>query len=195
MGEDDELGAVAGTDVDHGVVHVCLDGGEAEHELRGDLVVGHAGGRVVDGTRRGGGGEEVLIRLLVAMGDSSASPRWTVRMAWSSSSASALLPRKPLAPARSASKTYSSISKVVRIRTFTPAAEGRTVLMSSHVLSEVEQTVDRVVIVAGGTLRYAGPLAELTGAKGETLEAAFLRLTSTTTSDSATGVQAAPARG
>jgi len=58
------------------------------------------------------------------------------------------------------------------------AGEGRTVLMSSHVLSEVEQTVDRVVIVAGGTLRYAGPLAELTGAKGETLEAAFLRLTS-----------------
>jgi ABC-2 type transport system ATP-binding protein len=58
------------------------------------------------------------------------------------------------------------------------AGEGRTVLMSSHVLSEVEQTVDRVVIVAGGTLRYTGRLAELTGAKGETLEAAFLRLTS-----------------
>src|SRR5881409_3560225 len=48
------------------------------------------------------------------------------------------------------------------------AAEGRTVLMSSHVLSEVAQTVDRVVIVAGGTLRYAGPLGELTQAKGET---------------------------
>jgi ABC-2 type transport system ATP-binding protein len=58
------------------------------------------------------------------------------------------------------------------------AAEGRTILMSSHVLSEVAQTVDRVIIVAGGTLRYSGRLGELTGAGGETLEAAFLRLTS-----------------
>lgn len=58
------------------------------------------------------------------------------------------------------------------------ADEGRTVLMSSHVLSEVAQTVDRVVIIADGTLRYTGPLAELTAAKGETLEAAFLQLTS-----------------
>jgi ABC-2 type transport system ATP-binding protein len=58
------------------------------------------------------------------------------------------------------------------------ADEGRTVLMSSHVLSEVAQTVDRVVIVAEGTLRYAGTLADLTAAKGDTLEAAFLRLTS-----------------
>src|SRR5512146_2148531 len=57
------------------------------------------------------------------------------------------------------------------------AREGRTILMSSHVLSEVAQTVDRVIIVAGGTLRYAGPLGELTSAGGETLEAAFLRLT------------------
>jgi ABC-2 type transport system ATP-binding protein len=57
------------------------------------------------------------------------------------------------------------------------AAEGRTILMSSHVLSEVAQTVDRVIIIAGGSLRYAGPLTELTSAQGETLEAAFLRLT------------------
>jgi ABC-2 type transport system ATP-binding protein len=75
------------------------------------------------------------------------------------------------------------------------AGEGRTVLMSSHVLSEVAQTVDRVVIVAGGTLRYAGPLAELTGAKGETLEAAFLRLTSDPDTDPATGALAAHVRG
>jgi ABC-2 type transport system ATP-binding protein len=58
------------------------------------------------------------------------------------------------------------------------AAEGRTVLMSSHVLSEVAQTVDRVVIVADGTLRFQGPPAELTAVQGESLEAAFLRLTS-----------------
>jgi ABC-2 type transport system ATP-binding protein len=58
------------------------------------------------------------------------------------------------------------------------AADGRTILMSSHVLSEVAQTVDRVIIIAGGILRFAGPLGELTGVRGETLEAAFLRLTS-----------------
>ncbi|MER6355650.1 ABC transporter ATP-binding protein [Streptomyces sp. NPDC001634] len=74
------------------------------------------------------------------------------------------------------------------------AEEGRTVLMSSHVLSEVAQTVDRVVIVAGGTLRHAGPLAELTAAKGETLEGAFLRLTAAPDTDPATGAATASAR-
>jgi ABC-2 type transport system ATP-binding protein len=57
------------------------------------------------------------------------------------------------------------------------AGQGRTILVSSHVLAEVAQTVDRVVIVNGGVLRFAGPLAELSGA-GDSLEAAFLRLTS-----------------
>jgi ABC-2 type transport system ATP-binding protein len=52
------------------------------------------------------------------------------------------------------------------------AAEGRTVLISSHVLSEVAQTVDQVVIINAGLLRFAGPLREL----GD-LEASFLRLT------------------
>ncbi|MGI8847998.1 MAG: ABC transporter ATP-binding protein [Candidatus Dormibacteria bacterium] len=42
-------------------------------------------------------------------------------------------------------------------------AEGRTVLVSSHVLSEVEQTVDRVVIVAHGRLVHEGTLGELRG--------------------------------
>jgi ABC-2 type transport system ATP-binding protein len=44
--------------------------------------------------------------------------------------------------------------------------DGRTVLISSHVLSEVEQTVDRVVIIARGRLIYAGKLADLEGANG-----------------------------
>jgi ABC-2 type transport system ATP-binding protein len=44
------------------------------------------------------------------------------------------------------------------------AAEGRTVLVSSHVLSEVQQTVDDVVIVARGRLVRAGALEELAGA-------------------------------
>ncbi len=39
--------------------------------------------------------------------------------------------------------------------------EGRTVLISSHVLSEVEQTVDRVVIIAKGRLIHEGALADL----------------------------------
>jgi ABC-2 type transport system ATP-binding protein len=39
--------------------------------------------------------------------------------------------------------------------------EGRTVLVSSHVLSEVEQTVDSVVIIARGRLVHEGTLDEL----------------------------------
>jgi ABC-2 type transport system ATP-binding protein len=41
--------------------------------------------------------------------------------------------------------------------------EGRTVLVSSHVLSEVEQTVDSVVIIARGRLVHEGTLDELRG--------------------------------
>jgi ABC-2 type transport system ATP-binding protein len=43
------------------------------------------------------------------------------------------------------------------------AAEGRTILVSSHLLSEVQQTVDDVVVIAGGKLRYVGTLAGLEG--------------------------------
>ena len=42
--------------------------------------------------------------------------------------------------------------------------EGRTVLVSSHVLSEVEQTVDSVVIIARGRLVHEGTLDELRAA-------------------------------
>jgi ABC-2 type transport system ATP-binding protein len=41
------------------------------------------------------------------------------------------------------------------------AAEGRTVLISSHLLSEVQQSVDEVVIIARGTLVHRGPLSSL----------------------------------
>src|SRR5215216_7843867 len=41
------------------------------------------------------------------------------------------------------------------------ADQGRTVLVSSHVLSEVAQTVDQVVIINQGRLRFAGPLDDL----------------------------------
>lgn len=41
------------------------------------------------------------------------------------------------------------------------AAEGRTVLVSSHLLSEVQQTVDRVVIISRGRLAFEGSLDAL----------------------------------
>jgi ABC-2 type transport system ATP-binding protein len=41
------------------------------------------------------------------------------------------------------------------------ADEGRTILISSHVLSEVAQTVDQVVIINEGRLRFAGRLEDL----------------------------------
>ena len=44
------------------------------------------------------------------------------------------------------------------------AEEGRTVLVSSHVLSEVQQTVDDVVIISKGRLVQTGSLDELTSA-------------------------------
>jgi ABC-2 type transport system ATP-binding protein len=45
--------------------------------------------------------------------------------------------------------------------------EGRTVLVSSHLLSEMEQTADRVVIVGAGRLVREGSIAELrSGATG-----------------------------
>ncbi len=46
------------------------------------------------------------------------------------------------------------------------AGEGRTVLVSSHVLSEVQQTVDDVVILARGRLVHTGPLESLSGEPG-----------------------------
>jgi ABC-2 type transport system ATP-binding protein len=42
------------------------------------------------------------------------------------------------------------------------AAEGKTVLVSSHVLSEVAQTVDQVIIINKGNLVTFEPLARLT---------------------------------
>jgi ABC-2 type transport system ATP-binding protein len=41
------------------------------------------------------------------------------------------------------------------------ASEGRTVLVSSHVLSEVQQTVDEIVVIARGRLVRQGSLASL----------------------------------
>jgi ABC-2 type transport system ATP-binding protein len=56
------------------------------------------------------------------------------------------------------------------------AEQGRTVLVSSHMLAEAAQTVDQVVIIDRGRLVAAGTLGELTE-RGRTLEDVFLRLT------------------
>jgi len=56
------------------------------------------------------------------------------------------------------------------------AEQGRTVLVSSHVLAEVAQTVDQVVIIDRGRLLTTGPLADLTE-RGRTLEDVYLELT------------------
>jgi ABC-2 type transport system ATP-binding protein len=49
------------------------------------------------------------------------------------------------------------------------AAEGRTVLVSSHVLSEVQQSVDDIVVITRGRLVRQGPLAELEAGTGAVL--------------------------
>jgi len=64
------------------------------------------------------------------------------------------------------------------LRTFLQqlAQQGRTVLVSSHLLAEVAQTVDQVLIIDRGRLLAGGTLAELTGS-GRSLEDVYLELT------------------
>ncbi len=57
------------------------------------------------------------------------------------------------------------------------AEKGRTVLVSSHLLAEVAQAVDQVMIIDRGRLVAAARLDELTAA-GKTLEEIYLVLTS-----------------
>jgi ABC-2 type transport system ATP-binding protein len=46
------------------------------------------------------------------------------------------------------------------------AARGRAVLVSSHLLSEVEQSVDDVVVIAKGVMRGSGPIERVLGDGG-----------------------------
>jgi ABC-2 type transport system ATP-binding protein len=64
------------------------------------------------------------------------------------------------------------------LRTFLRAfsEQGGTVLVSSHLLAEIAQTVDRVLILDRGRLRASTRLDELAG-KGQTLEDSYLELT------------------
>jgi ABC-2 type transport system ATP-binding protein len=61
------------------------------------------------------------------------------------------------------------------------AKQGRTVLISSHLLAEVAQTVDQVLIIDCGRLLASGRLDDLTGGD-RTLEEAYLELTGGETS-------------
>ena len=56
------------------------------------------------------------------------------------------------------------------------AVQGRTVLVSSHHLAEIAQTVDRAVIIDRGRLVTEAPLSELTS-NSTSLEDTFLELT------------------
>jgi ABC-2 type transport system ATP-binding protein len=58
------------------------------------------------------------------------------------------------------------------------AAEGRTVLVSSHLMSEMALTADHLLIIGKGRLLADADLYEVVGsAEGATLEDAYLRLT------------------
>jgi ABC-2 type transport system ATP-binding protein len=58
------------------------------------------------------------------------------------------------------------------------AAEGRTVLISSHLMSEMELTADRLIIIGRGRLLADTTVGELiAGAGSASLEDAYLRLT------------------
>jgi ABC-2 type transport system ATP-binding protein len=61
------------------------------------------------------------------------------------------------------------------------ADNGGTVLVSSHLLAEVAQSVDRVIIIDHGHLVADAPIDEIAG-NGQTLEDAYLALTTNTAS-------------
>lgn len=54
------------------------------------------------------------------------------------------------------------------------ANEGRTVLVSSHLLAEMQHTIDDVIVINNGKLVAQGSIAEVS--KGKSLEEAFLDL-------------------
>jgi ABC-2 type transport system ATP-binding protein len=56
------------------------------------------------------------------------------------------------------------------------ARQGRTIVVASHVLGDVARTVDHVVILSAGELRFAGPLSQI-GQTNDALESAFRKVT------------------
>lgn len=62
------------------------------------------------------------------------------------------------------------------------ASEGRTILVSSHILAEVAQTVDDVVIIGNGRLLRKARISEIAN-NGFDLEETFLELTGSVTKE------------
>jgi len=56
------------------------------------------------------------------------------------------------------------------------AKEGKTIIYSSQILSEVEEVCDHLLILKNGTILYTGTMADFKGANGENLSKAFLDL-------------------
>lgn len=56
------------------------------------------------------------------------------------------------------------------------AAAGKTVLFSTHIMSEVDSLCTRVGVIHGGRLLHEGPIAEFRSLGGGSVEKAFLRL-------------------
>jgi ABC-2 type transport system ATP-binding protein len=67
------------------------------------------------------------------------------------------------------------------------AAHGRTVLVSSHLISEVAQTADRLIVIGQGRLLAQTTVAELS-ARSNSLEEAFFALTEGSTGYSASNL-------
>ncbi len=67
------------------------------------------------------------------------------------------------------------------------AAHGRTVLVSSHLISEVAQTADQLIVIGQGRLLAQTTVAELS-ARSRSLEEAFFQLTDRSTEYSATNI-------
>jgi ABC-2 type transport system ATP-binding protein len=67
------------------------------------------------------------------------------------------------------------------------AAQGRTVLVSSHLISEVAQTADQLIVIGQGRLLAQTTVAELS-ARSSSLEEAFFQLTEGSTEYSATNI-------
>ena len=91
--------------------------------------------------------------------------------AWACASGSASRPRSSATPGCSSSTSRPTAwtpraSAGCAASCATSAREGKTILVSSHLLQEVEQTVDEVVIIANGRLVRAGAMAELHGTPG-----------------------------
>ncbi|MFU8811491.1 MAG: ABC transporter ATP-binding protein [Balneolaceae bacterium] len=63
--------------------------------------------------------------------------------------------------------------------------QGKTVIITSHIMSELEQLVDHVIFILDGSIRYYGSMNDLLEQSGEDrLEAAIARLMGGSTDDS-----------